>query len=147
MARMKLTIRLEGYERLVAELPNVGVRAYKAVDEVLGEWAVALWAYLKQNHPWETRTGRLMKSHYYQKNSGDWTTMEPIEWEIGADTRLKGSAKNYAMFLEFGWLHYKTGKFLIFPWFRPAYEKFKMEIWKQVYQSVLRKAAVKGTWT
>jgi len=91
---IKFSVELEGWEKLIAELPKTSIKAYRALDKVLGEWAVTLWAYCKQNHPWKSRTGRLMKSHYYQKNSGNWKTMEPIEWEVGADTRRNGTSKN-----------------------------------------------------
>lgn len=147
MGRTNFWIELVGYKRVTEKLKEMSPKAYVAVDKVLGEWAVTLWAYLRVNHPWKSRTGRLVRSHYYRKNSGDVKTMEPIEWEVGADTRRKGTVKNYAMFLEFGWTHYKTGQFLMFPWFRPAFERFKGAIIKQVKESIKREVAVKGEWT
>ena len=119
-------MEVQGKDRLVQFLIKFPPQVNKEVDARLAGWARYLHSYLKTNHPWRNRTGRLKRSHRWEKKA-------PLWYEISADPRREGAAKNYGMFLEYG-----TRTMPPYPWFRPAYYKFAKVIAQDIKQAVIK---------
>jgi len=125
---MRIKVEFEGADKIQTFLNVFPKKSLKQIDRQLADWAKFLCAYLKENHPWVNRTGRLRRSHRWEKKGEAW-------YEISADPRREGAAKNYGMFLEYG-----TRKMPPYPWFRPAYFRFAKLIGQDVKKAVVRAA-------
>lgn len=123
-----ITVRLRGFEEAkdYFQAQQLTVDIEDEGEKVLEKWSRNILNYVKTNHPWKSRTGRLEQSHRFAR-------IGKLHWQVSADTRMGGGDKNYAIFLEYGRKNQRP-----YPWFGPAAELHRKIIANDMKDSIKR---------